>query len=61
MQQNDNANNDDLPSLKAIPVQDEPLQRNQDAEFQPKNAEQYYSRTFGHTWRTPLLALHNKQ
>jgi len=33
MQQNDNADNVDLSSLVAIPVQDEPMQRDQDAEF----------------------------
>jgi len=31
MQQQDNANDDQLPGLVCIPVQDEPLQRNEDA------------------------------
>jgi len=34
MQQNDNVDNGDLPGLVAIPVPEEPLQRNVDVDFQ---------------------------
>jgi len=33
MQQNINADNEDLPSLVPIPMQEQPLERNQDAQF----------------------------